>query len=81
MSLRLPAQVLCRSAKLPTGRGWRYEPKIDGFRADSRRGHDFADKLPEREGLPRGLQLDGEIYAPDTNGAFDSTGSAVGERA
>jgi hypothetical protein len=34
---RLPAPVLCRSAKLPTGRGWRYEPRLDGFRCASTR--------------------------------------------
>jgi bifunctional non-homologous end joining protein LigD len=81
VSLRLPAPALCRSAKLPTGRGWRYEPKLDGFRvrvdttngfrAVSRRGRDFADRLPELRAVPPGLQLDGDIYAPGTNGAPD----------
>jgi len=81
VSLRPPAPVLCRSAKLPTGRGWSYEPKIDGFRlradtgkgfhAVSRRGHDFAERLPELRVLPPGLQLDGEIYAPGADGSPD----------
>jgi hypothetical protein len=49
--------VLCRSAELPTGRCWTFQPKIDGFRLRvdttngyrtvSGRGHNFAGRLPD----------------------------------
>lgn len=55
--LRLPEPMLARSGPLPTGRGWLYEPKLDGFRClvcthgrfrtRSRRGWDMTNLLPE----------------------------------
>jgi len=61
--LRLPEPRLERSGPLPTGAGWRFEPKLDGFRclacthggrfrAKSRRGVMTA-KLPEFVGATR----------------------------
>ena len=37
----------------------------------SRRGHDFAAKLPELTVIAPGLQLDGEVYAPAADGTPD----------
>ena len=56
--LRLPVPMLVRSAPLPTGPGWRYEPKLDGHRAlvctdrnrlsvHGRRGWDMTARVPE----------------------------------
>ena len=72
--LRLPEPVLARAGALPTGPGWRFEPKLDGyrclvcthgrFRARSRRGWNMAPLLPElAEALPGNVQLDGELVA------------------
>ena len=33
LMLTLPEPMLARSGPLPTGNGWRYELKCDGFRA------------------------------------------------
>jgi bifunctional non-homologous end joining protein LigD len=65
--------MLARSAPLPTGSGWSFEPKWDGFRAlvstvdglrvRSRRGWDMTDVVPELGELPAGLLLDGELVA------------------
>jgi len=56
--LRLPEPMLARSGAIPSGRGWMFEPKLDGFRclvcthagtfrARSRRGWDMTPLLPE----------------------------------
>jgi bifunctional non-homologous end joining protein LigD len=62
-----------RPGPLPTGVGWSFEPKYDGFRAvistekairvRSRRGWEMGSLVPELEGLPSGLVLDGELVA------------------
>jgi ATP-dependent DNA ligase len=30
--LRLPEPMLARPGAIPSGRGWQFEPKLDGFR-------------------------------------------------
>jgi hypothetical protein len=65
--------MLVRPGELPTGEGWAFEVKWDGFRAiastedglrvRSRRGWDMSDRLPELAALPGGLVLDGEVVA------------------
>jgi ATP-dependent DNA ligase len=67
--------MLARSGALPTGAGWRFEPKLDGFRclvcthggrfrARSRRGWDMTANLPELAlSLRPDVQLDGELIA------------------
>jgi ATP-dependent DNA ligase len=61
----LPDPMLSRPGPIPTGPGWRYEVKWDGFRAlvstvdglrvRSRRGWDMTPLLPELGSLPAGL--------------------------
>jgi bifunctional non-homologous end joining protein LigD len=73
--------MLARSGQIPTGRGWIFEPKLDGFRClvcthgklrvRSRRGWDMTKLLPELRGLPPDVQLDGEIVALDEDGLPD----------
>jgi hypothetical protein len=65
--------MLARSAPLPSGSGWCFELKWDGFRAivstedglrvRSRRGWNMTPVLPELRKLPTGLVLDGELVA------------------
>jgi bifunctional non-homologous end joining protein LigD len=65
--------MLARSGKLPTGDGWVYEVKFDGFRAIlgrqdgfrvvSRRGWDMTKFVPELGDLPTGCVFDGELVA------------------
>ena len=65
--------MLSQSGPIPTGDGWSFEPKWDGFRAlvstenglavRSRRGWNMTPVLPELHGLPSGLVLDGELVA------------------
>ena len=65
--------MLAKPGPLPTGPGWSYEVKWDGFRAlvstvdglkvRSRRGWNMTEALPELRGLPEGLVLDGELVA------------------
>src|SRR5438046_2856299 len=81
--LRLPEPMLARSGPIPTGSGWLFEPKLDGFRcivcthggrfrARSRRGWNMSDLLPEfATALPRDVQLDGELVALDHTGTPD----------
>ena len=62
-----------RLGPIPSGPGWRYEVKWDGFRAlvstvvglrvRSRRGWNMTQLLPELRYLPGGLVLDGELVA------------------
>src|SRR6187397_907079 len=61
------------SGPLPSGEGWAFELKWDGFRAlvstedglrvRSRRGWNMTELLPELRGLPAGVVLDGELVA------------------
>src|SRR5690349_12118541 len=79
----LPVAMLARSGALPTGSGWRFEPKLDGFRwlvcthggrfrAKSRRAWDMTAKLPELAvSLPPDVQLDGELIAWTDEGLPD----------
>jgi bifunctional non-homologous end joining protein LigD len=65
--------MLSKNGPLPTGDGWSFEPKWDGFRAivstldglsvKSRRGWQMKQRVPELAGLPEGLVLDGELVA------------------
>jgi ATP-dependent DNA ligase len=65
--------MLSRPRPLPSGSGWSFELKWDGFRAlvstedglrvRSRRGWNMTEVLPELRGLPAGLVLDGELVA------------------
>ena len=67
--------MLARAGAIPAGAGWRFEPKLDGFRclvcthggrfrARSRRGWDMTKLLPEvAAALPTDVQLDGELVA------------------
>jgi bifunctional non-homologous end joining protein LigD len=71
----VPAAALARSGRLPTGPGWLFEVKWDGFRAiacthdglrvRSRRRWDLTALVPELAELPDGLMLDGELVAWD----------------
>src|SRR5215210_432313 len=74
--------MLARSGPLPRGRGWVFEPKLDGFRclvcthagfrARSRRGWNMTTLLPElADALPPDVQLDGELVALDHDGRPD----------
>jgi len=74
--------MLARAGQIPHGRGWTFEPKLDGFRclvcthasfhARSLRGWDMTHLLSEfRPALPAGVQLDGELVALDENGRPD----------
>jgi bifunctional non-homologous end joining protein LigD len=80
--LRLPEPMLARSGPIPGGRGWTFEPKLDGFRclvcthagfeARSRRGWNMTPLLGEFLGsLPEGVQLDGELVALAEDGRPD----------
>jgi bifunctional non-homologous end joining protein LigD len=79
--------MLARSGSIPTGPGWRFEPKLDGFRClscahgsrlrvRSRRGWDMTNLLPELAELPADVQLDGELIAwgEDNNPDFHRLG-------
>jgi bifunctional non-homologous end joining protein LigD len=81
--LRLPEPMLARPGLLPTGGGWLFEPKLDGFRlltcthaqrfrARSRKGSNMTNLLPELAAtLPANVQLDGEIVALNAEGVPD----------
>jgi hypothetical protein len=80
--LRLPEPMLARADSIPSGAGWTFEPKLDGFcclvctqagfRARSRRGWDMSQLLPEfRRSLPESVQLDGELVALGKEGRSD----------
>src|SRR3954447_7001652 len=80
--LRLPEPMLARADSIPSGSGWMFEPKLDGFRclvcthagfrARSRRGWDMSHLLPEfRCTLPESVQLDGELVALGEDGRPD----------
>jgi bifunctional non-homologous end joining protein LigD len=65
--------MLSRPGPLPSGSGWSFELKWDGFRAivstedgvrvRSRRGWNMTSLLPELADLPPGVVLDGELVA------------------
>ena len=71
--LPFPDPMLSRPGPLPSGSGWSFELKWDGFRAivstedgfvvRSRRGWNMTPVLPELRTLPPGLLLDGELVA------------------
>ena len=73
--------MLLRPGAIPTGAGWAFELKYDGFRAivstengldvRSRRNWRMAHRVPELEQLPPGLILDGELVAFNNAGAPD----------
>ena len=74
--------MLVRSGAIPSGRGWTFDPKLDGFRclvcthrgfaARSRRGWNMTPLLPEfAAALPADVQLDGELVALDVDGGPD----------
>src|SRR3954452_12635850 len=80
--LRLPEPALARTAPIPTGTGWVFEPKLDGFRcltcthgrflARSRRGWNMTSLLAELgETLRPDLQLDGELVVYGADGRPD----------
>src|SRR3954464_14593021 len=72
------APMLSGPGDVPTGPGWSFELKWDGFRAlvstedglrvRSRRGWNMTSLLPELEDLPRGLVLDGELVSFNEQG-------------
>src|SRR5918998_93758 len=83
-------QLARPAKKLPTGAGWVYEPKWDGFRAlafvdgdtvhlQSRNGRGLTRYFPELE-FPQGRYvLDGEIVLFDADGRqdFDALGQRI----
>src|ERR687884_390759 len=94
MALPLSPPVLPQLAKtsrtLPTGAGWVYEPKWDGFRAiafvdgedvhlQSRNGKPLTRYFPELRFPPGRYVLDGEIVLFDAEGRqdFDALGQRI----
>jgi hypothetical protein len=79
----LPEPMLAKSGALPSGRGWSFEPKWDGYRAivrsgenycvRSRRGWLMTELLPELAGIPIQGVFDGELVAFGDDGlpSFD----------
>ena len=71
--------MLLRPGGIPSGDGWAFELKYDGFRAivatehglqvRSRRAWNMTERVPELRELPRGLVLDGELVAFNEQGA------------
>jgi bifunctional non-homologous end joining protein LigD len=71
--------MLLRPGGIPSGGGWAFELKLDGFRAivctedglrvRSRRGWNMTSRLPELAAMPPGLVLDGELVAFNGDGA------------
>ena len=71
--------MLLRAGPIPSGEGWAFEPKYDGFRAivstdgdlrvRSRRGWNMTTHVPELRELSAGLVLDGELVAFNESGA------------
>src|SRR4051794_35647102 len=76
-----PSPMLSRTGDLPTGGGWSFEVKWDGFRAlvstedglkvRSRRGWNMTEALPELAGLPDGLVVDAELVVFNADGNPD----------
>lgn len=77
----LPEPMLARSGRLPTGGGWAFEVKWDGFRAvvstedrlrvRSRRGWNMTEPAAFLADLPVRAVLDGELVAFDEHGRPD----------
>ncbi len=71
--------MLLRSGPIPSGVGWAFELKFDGYRGlvstedglrvRSRRGWNMTAFVPELASLPGGLLLDGELVAFNDQGA------------
>ena len=71
--------MLLRPGPIPSGEGWAFELKYDGFRAivstegdlrvRSRRGWNMTTHVPELRELSAGLVLDGELVAFNEAGA------------
>ena len=71
--------MLLRPGPIPTGEGWAFELKYDGFRAivssedglqvRSRRAWNMTERVSELRELPPGLVLDGELVAFNDHGA------------
>ena len=71
--MRLPEPMLAKSGPLPDGPEWRFELKLDGFRAivsttgglcvRSRRGWNMTALVPELADLPPRLTLEVELVA------------------
>ena len=71
--------MLLRPGPIPSGDGWVFELKWDGFRAivstedglrvRSRRGWNMTDQVAELAAPPKGLVLDGELVALHHRGA------------
>src|SRR3954462_15431265 len=94
MALPLKPPLLPQLARprkgLPTGDGWAYEPKWDGFRAiafvdgdevelQSRNGRDLTRYFPELRFPPGRYVLDGEIviHGPSGHQEFDLLGQRI----
>jgi ATP-dependent DNA ligase len=86
----VPPQLARSARALPTGGGWAYEPKWDGFRAiafvddgdvylQSRNGRPMRRYFPELEFPPGHYVLDGEIVLFDADGRqdFDALGQRI----
>ena len=80
--------MLSRPGPLPSGSGWSFELKWDGFRAvvsteeglrvRSRRGWNMTEAVPELAALAPGLVLDGELVAwRDGDPYFPDVGARV----
>ena len=71
--------MLLGPGPIPSGEGWAFEIKFDGFRAivstddglqvRSRRAWNMSERVPELRELPPGLVLDGELVAFNDAGA------------
>ena len=76
--LPLPRPMLSRAGPIPSGDGWAFEIKYDGFRAivsterglevRSRRAWNMASRVPGLAELPPGLVLDGELVSFNEHG-------------
>lgn len=90
LSSPVPPQLARSAATLPTGGQWRYEPKLDGFRAivfvegdevtiQSRGGKPLTRYFPELAFPPGRYVLDGEIVieGPDGREDFEALQSRI----
>ena len=84
----LPRPMLLRPGQIPSGDGWAFEIKYDGFRAlvatenglevRSRQAWAMTERLPELAKIPRGLVLDGELVTFNEAGAHTGRCCASG---
>ena len=90
LSPPLPPQLARSRTSLPTGDGWAYEPKWDGFRAlafvdgtdihlQSRNGKPLSRYFPEIVLPPGRYVIDGELVIRDADGheAFDTLSQRI----